>query len=201
MRVPLRQPLIMSYIITGILVGPVCSISSRLVGHLTHLAKSRHHSTALYHWSRYERECYQNLGRVSLDRIYAAAMVGFTGHMAALILGFSNQTAIVLGLALFFSSIAILKALSDNCETSRLYGQIAIGVILLDDVVATFALVVVAALATSGSLSFGVNRRTYHKSTGSRPRLYIVGGKIMPRFGKFFASSQNCSFYLASHGA
>lgn len=195
----LRQPLIMSYIITGILVGP--SVLNLVQAREAFNSFSEIGITLLLFiiGLGMNASVIKSLGRVSLlTASMLLAMVGFTGHMAALILGFSNQTAIVLGLALFFSStIIILKALSDNRETSRLYGQIAIGVILLDDVVATFALVVVAALATSGSLSFESIAVLIIKALALALGLYIVGGKIMPRFGKFFASSQELLFLFS----
>ena len=195
----LRQPLIMSYIITGILVGP--SVLNLVQAREAFNSFSEIGITLLLFiiGLGMNASVIKSLGHVSLlTTSMLLAMVGFTGHIAALVLGFSNQTAIVLGLALFFSStIIILKALSDNRETSRLYGQIAIGVILLDDVVATFALVVVAALATSGSLSFESISVLTIKALALALGLYIVGGKIMPRFGKLFASSQELLFLFS----
>lgn len=69
--------------------------------------------------------------------------------------GFTRTEAVIIGLALFFSStIIIAKVLSDKRELTRLNGQIAIGVILIDDIIATFALLFVAAqTGTNGSLT------------------------------------------------
>jgi Kef-type K+ transport system membrane component KefB len=141
----------------------------------------------------------KSLGRVSLTTASVIlVLVGFSGHLAALALGFDNSTAIILGIALFFSStIIILKALSDSREVSRLYGQIAIGVILIDDVVATIALVVVAALGTTGALSVESFAVLALKALLLGVGLYVVGSKIMPHLGKFFASSQELLFLFS----
>ncbi len=195
----LRQPLIMSYIITGIVVGP--SVLDLVQAREAFNSFSEIGITLLLFIIGLGMNAgvIKSLGRVSLvTASMILGLVGITGYTASLILGFTNQTAIVLGIALFFSStIIILKTLSDNRETSRLYGQIAIGVILLDDVVATFALVVVAALATSGSLSFESIAVLLIKAIGLALGLFIVGGKIMPHFGKFFASSQELLFLFS----
>ncbi|MFZ2494376.1 MAG: cation:proton antiporter [Candidatus Saccharimonadales bacterium] len=195
----LKQPLIMSYILTGIIVGPS-------------LLNIVHAKDAFESFSEIgitlllfiiglgmNAGVIKSLGRVSLLTAGTLlVLVGFSGHIAALALGFDNTTAILLGIALFFSStIIILKALSDTRETSRLYGQIAIGVILLDDVVATIALVVVAAMASGGPLSIESFALLGIKAIALGVGLYIAGTKIMPRLGKFFASSQELLFLFS----
>ncbi len=195
----LKQPLIMSYILTGIIVGPS-------------LLNIVHAKDAFESFSEIgitlllfiiglgmNAGVIKSLGRVSLLTAGTLLiLVGFSGHIAALALGFDNTTAILLGIALFFSStIIILKALSDTRETSRLYGQIAIGVILLDDVVATIALVVVAAMASGGPLSIESFALLGIKAIALGVGLYIAGTKIMPRLGKFFASSQELLFLFS----
>lgn len=195
----LKQPLIMSYILTGILVGPS-------VLNLVH-AKDAFESfseigiTLLLFIIGLGMNAgvIKSLGRVSLvTAMTILALVGVSGHIASLLLGFTNTTALVLGVALFFSStIIILKALSDNRELSRLYGQIAIGVILIDDVIATIALVVVAALASSGSVSAEAFAFLGIKALLLGVGLYIVGAKVMPKLGKFFAASQELLFLFS----
>ena len=195
----LKQPLIMGYILTGVLVGPS-------VLNLVH-AKDAFESfseigiTLLLFIIGLGMNAgvIKSLGRVSLiTASVILVLVGFSGHMAALALGFDNVTAVILGVALFFSStIIILKALSDSRELSRLYGQIAIGVILIDDVVATIALVVVAALGTTGALSVESFAGLALKALLLGVGLYVVGSKIMPHLGKFFASSQELLFLFS----
>ena len=78
--------------------------------------------------------------------------VGTVGFLIGLAFSFTPVEAVLIGLAMFFSStIIIAKMLSDKKEITRLNGQIAVGVILLDDIVATFALMFVSA-NSKGSL-------------------------------------------------
>ena len=195
----LKQPLIMSYILTGIIVGP--SILNLVDAKDAFESFSEIGITLLLFIIGLGMNAgvIKSLGRVSLlTASVLLAIVGSLGYVASLAIGFDSQTSLILGLALFFSStIIILKALSDSRELSRLYGQIAIGVILVDDVVATLALVVVATLASGSALNIEAFALLGLKALGLGLGLYVVGSMIMPRLGKFFASSQELLFLFS----
>lgn len=194
----LKQPLIMGYIITGILVGPS-------VLNIVHAKEAfetfSEIGIALLLFIiglGLNAGVIKSLGKVSLVTAGAILLlVGSLGYGASLLLGFDQMSALFLGIALFFSStIIILKVLSDKHELGRLYGQIAIGVILVDDVVATLALVAVAMLA-SGNTDPGVIGLLGLKAVLIGVGLYIVGSKIVPRIGKVLAHSSELLFLFS----
>jgi Kef-type K+ transport system membrane component KefB len=144
----LRQPLILGYIITGILVGPS----------LLNLIHSREAfegfsaiGIALLLFIIGMGMNVDIMRRVGKSIFITAAALFFTIGtlgvvLSKLLFDFSMTEAYIIGLAMFFSStIIIVKVLADKKEQNRLHGQIAIGVILLDDIVATLALLFVAA--------------------------------------------------------
>ncbi len=194
----LRQPLIMGYILTGILVGPS-------VLNIVH-AKEAFETFAEIGIALLlfiiglglNVGVIRNLGKVSLVTAGAILLlVGSAGHFAALMLGFDNTTSIFLGIALFFSStIIILKVLSDKHELGRLYGQIAIGVILVDDVVATMALVVVAMMA-NGDASVATFSTLGLKALALGVGLAVMGTYVVPRIGKTLAKSSELLFLFS----
>lgn len=196
----LRQPLIMGYIITGILVGP--SVLNLVHDNDVFHAFAELGITLLLFIIGLGLNVgvIKSLGRVSV--VTAAAifssvgLVGFTvGHF---ILAFDLTTSIIIGTALFFSStIIILKVLSDNKELTRLYGQIAIGVILVDDIVATLALVVVTAMGTNAGLNVATVGILALKAVGLGVGLAFVGAKIMPKITRLFARSQELLFIFS----
>ena len=195
----LKQPLIMGYILTGILVGP--SVFN-LVSAREEFETFSEIGIALLLFIiglGLNASVIRSLGKVSVATTgLLMLMVGGVGYAVGWLLGFPPTTAAILGLALFFSStIIILKMLSDKHELSRLYGQIAIGVILVDDVVATIALVVVTMLGTSGGITLdtfgGIGLRALALGVG----LYIVAVHVMPRLGKFLAKSQELLFLFS----
>lgn len=195
----LKQPLIMGYIITGIAVGPS-------VLNLVH-AKDAFESFSEIGITLLlfiiglglNASVIRSLGRVSIVTASIVLFaVGFAGYGTSLLLGFDQPTAVILGLSMFFSStIIILKVLSDNKELSRLYGQIAIGVILVDDVVATIALVVVSAFSSNEAftpLTIGI---LLLKALGLAGLLGFLGAYVMPRISKLFATSQELLFLFS----
>ena len=193
-----KQPLILGYIVTGILVGP--SILNLV-----------HAKDAFETFSQIgialllfiiglglNAGVIRGLGKVSLvTALMILLLVGGSGFLVALAYGFPSMTAILLGLSLFFSStIIILKVLSDKHELGRLYGQIALGVILLDDIVATLALVVVAMLA-KGDANLWTFGFLALKAVGLGLFLVFMGGFVIPKLGKFLAKSSELLFLFS----
>ncbi|MDQ2973081.1 MAG: cation:proton antiporter [bacterium] len=148
----IRQPLIIGHIITGLVVGPS-------VLNLVHSPETidvfSEFGIALLLFvvglglnPRIIREVGRIAGIIAVTKIGLAVMGGF---VVAKFLGFDAKNALFIGLGLSFSStIIILKLLADKKELNRLYGKISIGFLLVEDVVATFALVVVAASSKGG---------------------------------------------------
>lgn len=195
----LRQPLILGYILTGILVGPVAldlihakeafdGFSEIGIALLLFIIGLGMNVTVI-----------RSLGKVSVLTASAILfLVGGAGFAASVMLGFSGTTSLIMGLALFFSStIIILKALSDKREVNRLHGQIAIGVILVDDIVATLAMVVITALSQGDGLSLQDFGLLAAKAFGLGFLLFIAGAKIIPFLSKRFARSQEYLFLFA----
>lgn len=197
----LRQPLIMGYIITGIIVGPSALglIQGAEAQHAFETFAEIGIALLLFIIGLgLNAGVVKNLGKVSL--LTASALlftVGTVGLLIALLLGYDTMSAIFIGIALFFSStIIILKALSDKHELGRLYGQVAIGVILIDDIVATLALVAVAMLA-QGSLDSGTLGLLAVKAVALGGGLYVAGAHIIPKLGKLLASSSELLFLFS----
>lgn len=197
----LRQPLIMGYIITGILVGP--SVLGLIQGSDAHHAFETFSEIGIalllfIIGLGLNAGVIKSLGKVSVATASSIlVVVGAGGFFISTLLGFDVLTSVFIGIALFFSStIIILKALSDKHETGRLYGQIAIGVVLVDDIVATLALVAVAMLATGDSdiATFGLLGL---KAVGLIAGLYIAGRYLIPKIGKTLASSSELLFLFS----
>lgn len=193
-----KQPLILGYILTGILVG---SILPLLPGHF------ELHSDTFDVFSSIgialllfiiglglSVSVFRKLGKVAfLTALSVLVSLGSVGYIVTQGFGFNSTEAILMGLALFFSStIIIVKVLSDKNEQTRLHGQIAIGVILIDDLVATIALLFVAA----GKNGFGVTELgiLFIKGAILALILTLVSIKILPKMTRVFAKNQELLF-------
>src|SRR5690606_30140375 len=73
--------------------------------------------------------------------------------------GFDAVTSTYIAVALTFSStIIIVKLLSDKREIDSLHGQIALGFLIVQDLVVVFAMIVLSAIGIGASGDGGLDR-------------------------------------------
>lgn len=194
----LRQPLIIGYIFTGFLVGP--SLFEVVHNHEAFDSFSQIGIALLLFiiGLGLNVRIIKNTGKPVFAAFLAIVVgVGSLGFLTSALLGFDRGESLVMATALLFSStIIVVKALSDKKEQSRLYGQIAIGVLLVEDIAATLALLWVSA---SGSGPGASNDLTLLLAKGVllATVLVAIGGYLMPRLSKLFASSQELLYIFA----
>lgn len=140
----------------------------------------------------------KEVGKVaSITGLLQVLTTALFGWASGLLLGFSPSESVFLGVALSFSStIIILKLLSDKKEQSRLYGKITVGILLIQDVLATIALLFVTA---QGGEGFSGNQLATLVAKGAAiaiPLLFI-GNVVLPKFHKLIAGSQEFLFLFA----
>lgn len=194
----LRQPLIIGHILTGIIVGPA-ALSVLQNKDLFEVYGDIGIALLLFIIGlELNAAVIRRMGKVVVVTALAVLVcVGGLGFVVASLFDFTRVEAIILGLGLFFSStIIIAKMLSDKRELTRLHGQIAIGVILIDDIIATFALLFVAAGA-GHSLGAGEIGTLALKGVGLVAVFTLFSAQVLPRIGKFMASSQELLFLFA----
>ena len=193
----LRQPAIIGYIISGFLVGPA-------------ILNAIHAEEAFNSFSQIGIALLLFMVGLSLNVMVVKAMgkpalftfalfipvLGGAGFAATQLLDFSVNESLVIATSLLFSStIIVIKVLMDKKSQSRLYGQLAIGILLLDDIVATFALLYVSAQA--GGSGWSDMWMLLGKGAAIATSLIFVGAYIMPKLAKFFASSQELLFIFS----
>ncbi len=194
----LRQPLIIGYILTGLLVGPTflnLVQSNDVIDLFSHLG------IALLLFiigiglnPRVVRE----VGKIALiGGISQIIITSVAGFALGRLLGFGTVSALYIGVATAFSStIIVLKLLSDSKELGRLHGKVATGFLLVQDVVA--ALVLIAAAGVNNSNSLG----SLAFNTFVKGGLFVLGTTliavyVMPKLSGFFAKSQEFLFLFA----
>ena len=144
----LRQPLIVSFIAVGMLAGP--SVMGIVQSHesIELLSKLGIAVLLFLVGLKLDIKLIRTLGPVALAT--GLGQVAFTsaiGFVIGLMLGFDMITAVYVAVALTFSStIIIVKLLSDKREIDSLHGRIALGFLIVQDVVVVIAMLVLAAL-------------------------------------------------------
>jgi Kef-type K+ transport system membrane component KefB len=145
----LKQPLIVSFILAGILVGP--SAFNLIMSHeQIHLLAEVGISILLFVVGlKLDIKLIRLRGVVAL--LTGLGQVIFTsvfGFLIGIAIGFSNLEALYIAIALTFSStIIIVKLLSDKKEIDSLHGQIAVGFLIVQDIVVVIIMIFLSALA------------------------------------------------------
>ena len=186
-----KQPLIIGYILTGIIVGPSLL---NLISTTDTITLFSHMGVALLLFVvglGLDPKVIKEVGLVSIvTGVGQAIFTTAIGFFLSLTLGFSTLTSIYIGLALSFSStILILKLLSDKNETETLYGKISIGFLLVQDLLAILTLIIVS------SLNGGMNAQTIVvgvalKGLALLVGLFLIGLYILPHVTRVVAKNQ-----------
>ncbi|QQS19726.1 cation:proton antiporter [Candidatus Saccharibacteria bacterium] len=193
----LRQPLIIGYILSGIICGP--SLFDLIHNHEAFESFSQIGIALLLFivGLGLNVAVIRSTGKpVFLVFFLNVFFVGTAGYGVGHFLGMEPLESALVGLALVFSStIVVVKSLIDKREQHRLYGQIAIGVLLVEDIAATVMLVFIAAANTGGGAEalYGL----LGKGLLLGGVLTFTGWFILSRLVKFFASNQEFLFTFA----
>lgn len=149
----LRQPLIVSFIAVGILAGPSALNIVHSDEHINLLAKLGIAVLLFLVGLKLDLKLVRTLGAVAL--MTGLGQVAFTALFGLLIglgLGFSLGTSLYIAVALTFSStIIIVKLLSDKREIDSLHGRIALGFLIVQDLVVVLSMIVLSALGVGAA--------------------------------------------------
>jgi Kef-type K+ transport system membrane component KefB len=195
----LRQPVLIAYILVGIVVGPAglgfvsahdqidllaqmgIAVLLFLVGLKLDLAHVRH------------------IGPVALAT--GLGQLGFTiavGFGLVLLLGRTPLEALYVAVALTFSStIIIVKLLSDKREIDALHGRIAVGFLIVQDLAVVLAMMVVSALGGGGQSSTEVLISLLWRVALAAAALYVLMRYVLPRAVSLMALSQELLMIFA----
>ncbi|HSL84231.1 MAG TPA: cation:proton antiporter [Thermoanaerobaculia bacterium] len=142
-----RIPSIVSYLVAGLALGP----ATGLLPHSEPLELISHVGIALLLFLvglELSLDKIRDLGKVAVAA--GLGQVAFTavgGFALAWALGFPPMEALFLGVALTFSStVVVVKILDQKRELDTLYGRIAVGIFLVQDLVVIVALTLLAGL-------------------------------------------------------
>lgn len=150
--VKLKQPLILGYILIGIVVGPSMLGWVRSRDQIDLLARMGIAILLFVVGLKLDIHLIRTLGPVALAT--GLGQVFFTsaiGYVLALFLGLAPVEALYVSVALTFSStIIIVKLLSDKRELDTLHGRIAVGFLIVQDIVVILVMIGLSAYAKAG---------------------------------------------------
>lgn len=151
--VRLRQPLIVAFIAAGILAGPSVLGWMHANDQVDLLAKLGITLLLFVVGLKLDLHIIRTMGPVALATgLGQVAFTSIFGYLIALALGMPPIAALYVAVALTFSStIIIVKLLSDKREVDTLHGRIALGFLIVQDLVVVLAMIGLNALAGAGT--------------------------------------------------
>ncbi len=189
----LKQPLIIGYILSGILVGP-------LVFNFVHSTDTvlafGHMGIAFLLFIvglGLNPKVIKEVGKVSiiggLGQVIFTSLAGFG---ICILLGFSTITSLYIGIALTFSStIIVMKLLSDKKELETLYARITMGFLVVQDLIAIILLIFLSTLpVTTSSSDIVSNSPSILYSFAAVVIIALLSWLILPRLTTTIARSQ-----------
>ena len=149
-----RVPTIVAYMAAGLLLGPIGGVLT--VAESIELISEVGIALLLFLVGlELSLEKIRGVGRVALiGGVIQMATCALAGALLAVAFGLPLGSALVIALAVTFSStVVVVKMLGEKRELSALYGRIAVGVLLVQDVAVALALTLFAGLQTPDSTS------------------------------------------------
>jgi Kef-type K+ transport system membrane component KefB len=189
----LRQPLIVAFLAVGIAVGPVGTGWVSADDTIELLARLGIAILLFLVGLRLDLQLIRSTGPVAVAT--GLGQVIFTsviGYLIAIALGMDSVTAIYIAVALTFSStIIIVKLLSDKRELDQLHGRIAVGFLIVQDIVVVLVMIGLTAFGqdTGDSLGRGV-LTVVAKGLGLLVGIWLLTRYVLPWLLSRIAKSQ-----------
>ena len=188
----LKQPIILGYIITGIVVSPRILNFTNSTAIIETFSQIGIVLILFITGLHLNPKIIKEVGKVSL--LTGIGQVIFTtiiGFFIARTLEFSIISSIYLAIAVSFSStIIITKLLADKNDIEKLYGKISIGFLIVQDLIAIIILMVISSFsANSGSFS-SIAIKTFLSGAFLVTCIFAIGFFVLPKLTKSIAKSQ-----------
>lgn len=195
----LKQPIILAFIIAGILLGPLgfnVIQSHGLINVLSNigLALMLYVVAVELDWRKFK-----SIDRPTLLTGFGQILfTGFVGWLTSILLGFSLTEAWFIALTLTLSStIIIVKILGQKGQLESLYGRITISILLLQDIVAIIALLLIESMNGAATLSqfpWASLLAMVVKAIGLGLLAYLLARYVFRRIFLFVGQSQDLLF-------
>jgi Kef-type K+ transport system membrane component KefB len=191
----IKQPLIIGHIFTGLIAG---TFFAGIVGSTEILGLFSEIGIAILLFLvglHLHPKNIKQFGAIAV--ITGVGQVVFTsiaGYFISVAIGLDTISALYVGIALAFSStIIVMKLIGDKGEIDSLYGRIAIGFLLVQDLIAILIMFMLP-LVASDNLSTGVIIAMLTEGIILLLGMYLISKFIIPTVGTFVAKSRELLF-------
>ena len=195
----LKQPTILGYIATGLIVGPLGLMRLNNLASIDALAQFGIAFLLFLVGLEIDLNDIKAVGKnvilVGLGQVVLTAALGFG---LALGLGFQLLPALYLGITLTFSStIIVVKILSEKRTLGSLHGKLTVGILLIQDLIALFLLILLSSFSGAGAaagIPWAIFGLTLLKAVLALALALAFGRWVAPRLFRSLAGSQEMLF-------
>lgn len=154
----LKQPTILAYILTGIIVGPFGQLQFGNPEIFRTLAELGITFLLFMVGLELKFSDLRSVGKIAvITGILQIVFTSLVGYAIAILLGFSSVAALYIAVALTFSStVIIVKLLSDKKDLNSLYGKISVGFLLVQDFVAILILMFLSGFSQTNAATISL---------------------------------------------
>ena len=191
--VRLRQPLIVSFIVVGIVAGPSVLGLVSANDQIDLLAKFGITLLLFVVGLKLDLHIIRTMGPVALATgLGQVIFTSVVGYLIAIWMGMTPITALYVAIALTFSStIIIVKLLSDKREVDTLHGRIALGFLIVQDLIVVLVMIGLNALGQADDMPISLAAlAVLFKGILFLLGVVLVTRYILPHLLTLFASSQ-----------
>lgn len=193
LAVRLKQPLIVAFIGVGIFVGPVGLGWVTAEGTVELLAHLGIAILLFLVGLKLDLHLIRTTGPIALATgLGQVIFTSVVGYFIAIALGMDTVTAIYVAVALTFSStIIIVKLLSDKRELEQLHGRIAVGFLIVQDIVVVLVMIGLTAFGqeATDNIALGVGE-VLLKGLGLLAGIAALMKWVIPHLIRYIAQSQ-----------
>lgn len=134
----LKQPLLMAYLLAGVVISLIAVINPQHSLPLTFLPDFGIAFVLFFIGMELDLRELKSLGLpIIVSGLVQITIASVLGYSIASLLGFNQTDSLYLGMGLSFSStIVVVKMLLERKDLTSLYGKLSLGVLLLEDMVA-----------------------------------------------------------------
>lgn len=198
----IRQPLVIAYIVAGVLVGPYALGWLKSSNELELFSKVGVVFLLFSVGLHLNPQVLKEVGlTATLTGVGQIVFTTLAGLALAALLGWTGTNGLIIAVALTFSStIIILKLISDRQDLDKLYAKISIGFLLVQDIAATLILVLLPLIVSAGQSDVSLTTTLSQIALRTVVVATLIGAltwQLLPRILPLVARSSELLFILS----
>ena len=197
----LKQPNILAYILTGVIIGPLGFLSIQNHDFIQTLAELGITFLLFMLGLEIKLKDLSSVGKVAIIISFSQIFFSFLfGYILSLLFGFSIISAFYIGICLSFSStVIVVKLISDKKEIHSMHAKIAIGVLIVEDFLAILVLLFLSGFDPSGPIAISLPKMREITIKGALifGLVGYLSSNVFPKFIEKIAKSTETLFLVS----